>query len=357
MGFRGRIWLLVLVWVMSVAALLRADAPARVIVLEGTAQQIGAAHAEALADPIRDLHENYLMAYLKGPAERFLAMRTAGLFEAHLSADHLAEARALAEGTRLDLPTTLLAQGFLDLLPIIACSTIALPADASADGVARFGRNLDFPSLGVADRHSVVLVYRPEGRYGFAVVGWPGMLGVLSGMNEHGLALSNMEVRRLPRLPQAMPYTLLYRTVLEQCRTVDEAVELLSRTPRQTANNLMLMDADGNRAVVEITPESVVVRRGEAGQPLISTNHQRGQDIASAGRCRRYDHLWNTSAAEFGQIGQGTVEQMLKDVSQGNMTLQSMIFEPSTRTLHLATGLRAHEKTFHRIALDEYFPR
>ena len=54
----------------------------------------------------------------------------------------------------------------------------------------------------------------------------------------------------------AMPYALLYRTVLERCKTVEEAIALLETTPRQTANNLMLMDATGNRAVVEITPES-----------------------------------------------------------------------------------------------------
>ena len=53
------------------------------------------------------------------------------------------------------------------------------------------------------------------------------MIGVLSGMNEHGLTLANMEVDRPRRLPVAMPYTLLYRTVLERCRTVDEAIALL----------------------------------------------------------------------------------------------------------------------------------
>ena len=64
-------------------------------------------------------------------------------------------------------------------------------------------------------------------------------------MNEYGLCLANMEVDRQMRPPMAMPYTLLYRTVLEQCRTVDEAIDLLKRTPRQSANNLMLMDARG----------------------------------------------------------------------------------------------------------------
>src|SRR5688500_9903586 len=118
----------------------------------------------------------------------------------------------------------LLAQCFLDLSPMVACSTVTLPASASPDGVARFGRNLDFPSFNIADKRSVVLVYRPQGRHAFAAVGWPGMVGVLTGMNEHGLTLANMEVTRSVRLPSAMPYTLLYRSVLERCRTGEEAV-------------------------------------------------------------------------------------------------------------------------------------
>src|SRR5918993_2065111 len=157
----------------------------------------------------------------------------------------------------------LLGQCFLDLMPMTACSTVGLPAAAAPDSVARMGRNLDFPSFNVADKQSVVMIFRPEGRYQFASVAWPGMVGVLTGMNEHGLTLANMEVGRRQRLPAAMPYIMLYRTVLERCKTVDEAVKLLEETPRQSANNLMLMDASGGRVVVEITPEKVTVRRAD----------------------------------------------------------------------------------------------
>ncbi len=178
--------------------------------------------------------------------------------------EHRAEVEAMAQAIGMDSREAMLAQCFLDLTPMTACSTLTLPAAASPDQVARFGRNLDFPSLDVADKYSTVFIYRPRDRYAFASIGWPGLVGVLSGMNEYGLALANMEVTRGARLPDAMPYTLLYRTILEQCRTVDEALAFLQKTPRQTANNLMLMDASGARAVAEITPQGVSVRRGNA---------------------------------------------------------------------------------------------
>jgi isopenicillin-N N-acyltransferase like protein len=327
-----------------------------VVELRGSGQQMGVEHGKDLAQPIEYLHDHYLKVYLGGATRRFLALGAAKLFENYIRPEHLAEADALAKQTGMDERETVLAQCFLDLSPMSACSTITLPASASPDHVARFGRNLEFISLGVADKYSTVFVYHPDaGRYGFVSIGWPGLIGVLSGMNAHGLALANMEVTRSPRLPGAMPYTLLYRTILERCKTVDEAIDLLQHTPRQTANNLMLMDAAGDRAVVEITPDGITVRRAKATAPLISTNHQRGTDCDTPGRCWRYDDLHDEGKAEFGKIGLPEVEHLLRDVSPGKQTLQSMVFEPGNRVIYLSTGANAATKPFFRFDLKRYF--
>lgn len=329
--------------------------PIPVIDLSGTGADIGREHAEALGDGIRKLHGRYITAYFRSATAKFLAMTAASLFEPKIAPQHMAEVNALASYTSIEPRQMLLAQCFLDLSPMSACSTVTLPASAAPDGVARFGRNLDFPSFDVADKASVVLVYRPEGKFAFASVAWPGMVGVLSGMNEHGLTLANMEVKRGVRAPSAMPYTLLYRSVLERCKTVDEAVAFLRETPRQSANNLMLMDATGARAVVELTPESVTVREGSDGTALICTNHQRGQDTETTGRCRRYDYLRFNSKKNFGRLDVTGIESLLAGASQGNRTLQSMVFEPSNRVIYLSTGKNAATGEFHRLDLRKHF--
>jgi hypothetical protein len=329
--------------------------PIPVIELSGSGQDIGGQHAHALGDGIRALHGLYITSYFKSAAAKFIALGAANLFEPQLSLEHLDEVRALAAGTSIEERQMMLAQCFLDLSPMTACSTITLPASASPDGVARFGRNLDFPSFGIADKASVVLIYRPEGRYAFASIAWPGMVGVLTGMNEHGLTLANMEVRRIPRAPTAMPYTLLYRSVLEQCRTVDEAIEFLRNTPRQTANNLMVMDASGARAVVEITPEKVVVRTADESTALISTNHQRGTEADSSGRCGRYDFLHDAAEENFGEIDVAGVEALLAGSAQGKLTMQSMVFEPANRVVYLSTGKNAATGEFRRLELAGRF--
>lgn len=338
---------------MSVSTPVRPPVP--IVELGGSGFELGDAHGRHFSAEIRLLHERYLRPFIEGDLRRALALSAADGFASHLSPAHRQEIEALARGSGIDPRETMLAQCFLDLTAMTACSTIALPAAAAPDGVARFGRNLDFPSLDVADRYTTLFICRPAGKNGFASVGWPGMIGVLSGMNEHGLALANMEVTRAPRLPSAMPYTLLYRTVLEECRTVDEAIALLERTPRQTSNNLMVMDADGARAVLEISPDRVTVRHGDEGRALISTNHRRGQDDDAPGRCNRYDALHGAADERFGQIDTGALQRMLATASQGNSTLQSMAFEPSERVLRLSAGKDAARGAFQRIDLRTLF--
>jgi len=334
-----------------------ASGPIRVFDLAGDPAALGAAHGQLLKAEIRDLHARYFKAWFRNAFEHKMALLNAALFDVMARDEHRQEIVALAKAIDLDPREVMLGSCFVDMIAITACSTVTLPADAAPDGVARFGRNLDFPGLDIADKHSVVLVYRPAGRHAFAAVSWPGLVGVMSGMNEHGLALANMEVRRERAVPRAMPYALLYRTLLERCRTVDEAVALLEKTPRQTANNLMLMDAAGARAVVEITPDKVTVRRAADADALMSTNHQRGADAAMAGRCRRYDFLHDAAARDFGRIDVPRLQSMLAGASQGKFTLQSMIFEPSTRVLYLAVGADAARREFQRIDLKPRFAR
>src|SRR5438477_7254830 len=182
------------------------SAPPQITELRGDGKAIGAEHGKALGEQIRALRESYLLKIINTAPKRLASRAAAAVFETKLLPEHQAEVNALADATQVDSADIMLGQCFLDLMPMTACSTVALPAGAAPDHVARMGRNLDFKSLGVADKNSVVLVYHPSGgRNAFVSLGWPVMIGVLRGMDEHGLTLANMEVTRGARLPMAMP--------------------------------------------------------------------------------------------------------------------------------------------------------
>jgi len=328
------------------------DAPFPIVFLSGTPEEIGTAHGRLLGKPLLLLREQFLLPWFKDPTTRAAAILAAAMYATFLEPAHRAELRALSRASGIDVRELMLAQCLPDLSPMFGCSTVALPASASPDNVARFGRNLDFPTLGIADKHSVLLVYRPAAGNRFVAVAWPGLIGVLSGMNEHGLAVANMEVPRKLKAPVAVPCSILYRTILERCSTVDEAIALLRSSKRQTENNLMLMDAAGNRAVVEIGTTDLVVRRAEADEPLFSTNHTRGENNQSTQRCWRYDYLKKSTGRQAGAISLKQLQTLLAGVQQEGMTMQSMIFEPATRVMHLAVGIDAASREMVRIDVD-----
>jgi hypothetical protein len=48
---------------------------------------------------------------------------------------------------------------------------------------------------------------------------------------------------------------------------------------------------------------------------------------------------------------------MLDNVSQGKLTLQSMVFEPANRVIYLAVGSDATKREYQRIELRKYFEK
>ena len=147
----------------------------------------------------------------------------------------------------------------------------------SASGTTLVGRNLDYPSLGYAHDYSLVTVYRPAGaKHAFVSIGFPGLVGCLSGMNDAGLTVAILEsfqahfgVKRFDRY--GTPYALCYRRLLEECATVDEAIALLATMHRASMTNLVLADKK-TIAVAEVTPERIVVRGPDHGC-CVCTNH------------------------------------------------------------------------------------
>src|SRR4029453_14682953 len=98
--------------------------PIPVIDLCGNGADIGREHAEALGEGIRTLHGRYIASFFPNAAAKFVALAAASLFEPKIAPEHLAEVKALASYTSIDPRQMLLAQCFLDLSPMAACSTV-----------------------------------------------------------------------------------------------------------------------------------------------------------------------------------------------------------------------------------------
>ena len=200
---------------------------------------------------------------------------------------------------------------FPDISKAAGCASLIVGKERSATGGPLFGRNLDYPTLGYLQQYSLVTVYRPKGKHAFASIGFPGMIGCLSGMNDAGLALAVHEVRKTkdgsPGLDiKGRPYTLAFRRVLEECTTVAEAEKLLRGMKRTTMLNLAVCDRNGG-AVFELTTKNVVVRHARSRhlhlhQPLLFEGTGCRRAVRSAAETgRRRDAKDEAGAGRRGQ--------------------------------------------------------
>jgi isopenicillin-N N-acyltransferase like protein len=313
-----------------------------VLTVAGTPEEIGRQKAALTADAVRKLADYPRQLLERSSRKERLAkyQEVSKALGPNIPADHRAEMRAFAEQSGVDRDLGVLANTMVDIYRgSFGCSSLIVSANASTTGGPLFGRNLDFYTLGMLDKYSLVTVHRPKGKHAFASIGFPGLFGCLSGMNDAGLALAVHEVF-LSRdgaamfNPKGVPYMFCFRRVLEECTTVEEAEKMLRGTERTTILSLALCDRKGG-VVLEMTPDNLVDRHGSEGI-LACTNHFRSDELAVLPFCSRYRKL--ILARKMEELGVADVAKKLDEVNLGRLTVQTMIFEPATLKLHLAIG-------------------
>jgi hypothetical protein len=90
-----------------------------------------------------------------------------------------------------------------------------------------------------------------------------------------------------------------------------------------------------NAAVFEITPKSLFIRSAEKGLCLC-TNHFRTPALSTSTDCPRY-HILEKSQ-DNPRLALSDIAEKMDAVSQGPLTIQTMVFEPASLRLHLAIG-------------------
>lgn len=312
-----------------------------VMILEGTPKEIGEQHAVLLGDSIKkvaDLPKQLIKQHRVGAAWPLVAAAARRLMK-NSPERYRRELKTAVEKSGIDEDVILVANGMLELRRLGGCSAFMIDSSRSATGGPLFGRNFDFPPLGELDRYSLVTVYRPDGKRPFVSVTFPGLGGVVSGMNDKGLSVATLDVYSTndgsPFVDlSGTPLTICFRRLLEECSNLEEAERLMKTMKPTTWMNLAVCDRK-ETAVFEITPKNVVVRRGVDGQ-LACTNHFRSDKLARSKSCRRYATLDKENGDK--KLTVADVGKVMHKVSQGDWTMQTMVFEPARLRLHLSIG-------------------
>ncbi len=157
---------------------------------------------------------------------------------------------------------------------LVGCSSFVLNGEKTKDSSLLFGRNFDFYCGDEFAETKVLSICKPDSGYAFASVTWGGMLGVLSGMNEKGLAVCiNASKLDIPK-SVAMPISMLVRHILIHCKSIDEAYAEAKKMKTFVAENIVIASAfDNDMAIIEKSPEEIELYRSPNKDVLLCTNH------------------------------------------------------------------------------------
>jgi isopenicillin-N N-acyltransferase-like protein len=312
-----------------------------VLTVAGGPEEIGAQIGTFQGSVVRELQgqiESYVR--VRGWQDTYPWILKAGsLLEWNFPTTHRAEFAAAMKTAKVNRELLILANTAFDVVSAFACSTLVVDPQRSETGAPIFGRNLDFPRYRNLHEMTHVTVYQAKGKRAFASVGLPGVFGVISGMNDAGLCVAVNEVLLAKDAsakfnPLGTPKLMLLRRVLEECATIDEAEKLLAAAPRTGMMAVTLCDKNEG-AVLEITTKSVIRRRAEEGISTC-TNHFRTKELSVGEVCDRLDALDRRRKAA--KLGLADVGAALHAANFGELTMQTMIFEPATLRVHLAFG-------------------
>ncbi len=277
----------------------RMRAGVREVYLEGTPEQIGAQHARLLRDRMvqneGELWQDFARFVPLAPARTLITDVSRvryrhvdrGFPDARLR-ELAAEARAFEPDPYTSRMPTFQRMVFLHALydialsfehsPLIGCTAFGLGAGATDDGHVLLGRAFDFEAGEVFDRDKAVFFVKGDGVIPFASVAWPGLVGVMSGMNLEGVAVIVNGARAGEPQTEGMPVIYSLRDVLERAHDTSEAIAILSEQRPMVSHIVFVADARGRFAVVERAPgyDAFVRESWKDPERVAVTNHLEG---------------------------------------------------------------------------------
>lgn len=226
-----------------------------------------------------DMRLEQATALLATPSVRSFIEWQVRLLES-LDADSYAEVAGLAEGFGRSFETivTYLHLGILSDFAVDGCSAWSWGA-STANGPILV-KNRDY--RGEHARLQRVFLHKDPARPGQAVlcVGSLGSPGAFSsGMNAHGLALVDTHVSTRDHGPGLLCYFLMTR-ILWSCRSLDEALQMVAEVPHAGGGNIVMADASGACAAVELGHRAWSAETG--GAYVARTNHFLSPECAPA---------------------------------------------------------------------------
>jgi hypothetical protein len=328
----------------------------RVVLVEGTPEQIGAAHGELLKEESMRCMDSVLYSFgtaqtiINGRWFRHDLEQAYARLAPHIPEDHKRETRALAASLHLDPALVEVVNVFPEMFH---CSGFAVFGSATQGGKLYHGRVLDYmTTIGLQDAATTFIV-APQGKIAFANVGYGGFIGSVSGMNTKAISLGEMGGRGEGKW-DGVPMATLMRRALEECSTLDEVIQLWKSNPRTCEYYYVFADGKTNRAVgVAALPESVEFINPGESHPRLGDGI-RDSVVLSAGS--RLEELRRRVINLHGKIDAQAAQGLMCRPVAMQSNLHNVLFVPADGVLYVANADHkqpAADRPYVRLDLNE----
>ncbi|MGE8433683.1 C45 family autoproteolytic acyltransferase/hydolase [Chryseobacterium joostei] len=159
-------------------------------------------------------------------------------------------------------------------LAMVGCTSLAVWNENTEDGDLLIGRNFDFYVGDDFSKNKLVEFVEPEDGIPYMSVSWPGMIGVVSGMNKEGITVTiNAGKSKIP-LTAKTPISLVTREILQYAKNIDEAIAIAKKRKVFVSESILVGSAhDKNAVIIEVSPKNFGIYKVENTSKVFCTNH------------------------------------------------------------------------------------
>lgn len=205
---------------------------------------------------------------------------------------------------------------------LVGCTSFAVWGRESADSSLLMARNFDFYMGEEFAKNKLVLFEKPDSGYAYVSVTWPGMLGVVSGMNTQGLAVTiNASKLDVPS-SSATPISILVKSILQYASNIEEAETIAASFKTFVCESILVGSAnDGRAVIIEKTPSAMGIYSPEGGSESsrMTAASSANMDSSLGGAVESVRQgVASSSAADGASHGCGSGTGCLADFSSGN---------------------------------------
>ena len=205
---------------------------------------------------------------------------------------------------------------------LVGCTSFAVWGRESADSSLLMARNFDFYMGEEFAKNKLVLFEKPDSGYAYVSVTWPGMLGVVSGMNTQGLAVTiNASKLEVPS-SSATPISILVKSILQYASNIEEAETIAASFKTFVCESILVGSAnDGRAVIIEKTPSAMGIYSpegdSESSRMTAASSANMVSQLGGAVESVRQG-VSSPSAADGSPHGCGSGTGRLADFSSGN---------------------------------------